>query len=588
MLYKNHNKIKGRNVLILTLLILIIFSLNGCNSMEISEDTTKKDASDNIEPRNIDIAKAEDINDVGIMENTSIYTEDDPSSIVYFYVTVQKGAKESKKEHTLSEVENVVKFRDGEPVYGEEVLADAIVQIGDEKGPNGTLFGPGVTTPNATISKRGNSSSQAAQSSFKLELDKNAGLWRGQRNIALNKHAFDSTRIRNKLYFDLLKDIPDVPSLRTQFVRLYIKDETSDSKQFKDYGIFTQVEVPNKKYLVNHGLDSSGYLYKVRSFNFEQNDVIKNFDDPEFNLEEFEKIMSVKGKENNAKLIEMIEAVNDINLDIDEVIDKYFDRDNYVNWLAYNILLGNIDTTMQNFYLYSPLNGNRWFFIPWDGDGSLTLTEDMLQGEANRNETWEKGIANYWSVSFHRRFLKKEKNREELKAIVLEQKGILSNEKVTDLINTYTKAIDKYVISMPDLLHLGQTAEDRKQIIEKLPQEIDINYNNFLNTLDELMPFFLETPIISEDGVKLQWEDAYDFKNQEISYKLIISASPDMKNKIHEIDNIRGLTITIPPLSQGTYYWSVIATSEDGRESMPYASVSGDNKYYGVEELVIP
>lgn len=588
MLYKKYNKRKGKNTLILSVLVLILFSFTGCNSSEIIEDVKVKDTSDNTKPSNIDIAKAEDINDIGIIENNTVYLEDDPSSIVYFYVTVRKGAEGSKKDHTLLEVENVVKFKDGEPIYGDEVLADAIVQIGDEKGPRGTLFGPGVTIPNATISKRGNSSSQAAQSSFKLELDKDAGLWRGQRNIALNKHAFDSTRIRNKLYFDLLKDISNVPSLRTQFVRLYIKDETSGSKQFKDYGVFTQVEVPNKKYLLNHGLDSSGYLYKVRSFNFENSEAIKNFDDPEFKIEEFEKIMSVKGKEDNVKLIEMIENVNDINLDIDEVIDKYFNRDNYMNWLAYNILLGNIDTTMQNFYLYSPLNGNRWYFIPWDGDGSLTMTEDMLQGEANRNETWEKGIANYWSVSFHRRFLKKEKNREELTARVLEQKEILSKKKVTDLIYTYTETIDKYVMNMPDLLHLGQTAEDRKHIIEKLSEEIDINYDNFLNTLDELMPFFLETPIINNEGIKFQWEDAYDFKNKDISYKLIVSALPDMSNKIEEIDNIRGLSVTIHPLPQGTYYWSIIAKAEDGRESSPYAMVNGDMKYYGVEKLVIP
>ena len=33
-------------------------------------------------------------------------------------------------------------------------------------------------------------------------------------------------RFRNKLSYDLLKGIPELLSLRTQFVHLYVKDET--------------------------------------------------------------------------------------------------------------------------------------------------------------------------------------------------------------------------------------------------------------------------------------------------------------------------------------------------------------------------
>lgn len=99
------------------------------------------------------------------------------------------------------------------------------------------------------------------QKSYKLSLNDSAGLWRGQSNIALNKSAFDATRVRNKLYFDLAKNMEHVPSLRTQFVRLFIKDETAGATQFEDYGLYTQAEVPTKKYLANHGLDRSGFLY---------------------------------------------------------------------------------------------------------------------------------------------------------------------------------------------------------------------------------------------------------------------------------------------------------------------------------------
>lgn len=135
------------------------------------------------------------------------------------------------------------------------------------------------------------------QKSYKLSLNDSAGLWRGQSNIALNKSAFDATRVRNKLYFDLAKNMEHVPSLRTQFARLFIKDETAGATQFEDYGLYTQAEVPTKKYLANHGLDRSGFLYKAISFNWEPNELIRNFDDPELDVEAMDTVISCQRRE---------------------------------------------------------------------------------------------------------------------------------------------------------------------------------------------------------------------------------------------------------------------------------------------------
>src|SRR6185369_6918071 len=110
------------------------------------------------------------------------------------------------------------------------------------------------------------------QKSFKIELKKGEGTWRGQRTIALNKHVFDPSRVRNKLNFDLLKQVPNMVSLRTQFVHLYVKDETSDPwrSNFEDYGLFTQIELPDKTFLKAHLLDPKGQLYKTTFFEFDR------------------------------------------------------------------------------------------------------------------------------------------------------------------------------------------------------------------------------------------------------------------------------------------------------------------------------
>lgn len=70
--------------------------------------------------------------------------------------------------------------------------------------------------------------------------------------------------------------------LRTQFVHLYVKDKTQTAgASFVDYGLYTQVEQPNKTALRAHGLDENGQLYKVNFFEFlRYGDVIRLKTDP--------------------------------------------------------------------------------------------------------------------------------------------------------------------------------------------------------------------------------------------------------------------------------------------------------------------
>ena len=53
-------------------------------------------------------------------------------------------------------------------------------------------------------------------------------------------------------------------------------------------------------------------------------------------------------------LIAMINALNDNSKDFDTIFGQYFDKSNYLTWLATNILMGNRDTINQNFALYQP------------------------------------------------------------------------------------------------------------------------------------------------------------------------------------------------------------------------------------------
>lgn len=546
-----------------------------------SSASNPEDAASSTPNGEFSVAETQGI-DEGLQEDKSVYAQDDPDSIVYFYVTVRYGTEERGTNHTFNEVKNAVRYADGAHVDS-EVYAEALVQVGDETGPTPGSIGYGETENNATIRIRGNTTSQAVQKSYKLSLNDSAGLWRGQSNIALNKHPYERTRIRNKLYFDLAKNMEHVPSLRTQFARLFIKDETAGATQFEDYGLYTQVEVPTKKYLANHGLDRSGYLYKAIDFSFSPNELIRNFDDPDFDLAAMDTVISPRGREDNTRLLEMIDAVNDTSRDINEVMDTYFDRDNYMEWLAFNILTGNVDTINQNFYLYSPLNGNKFYFIPWDGDGSLSRYEDQAQG--GTAVPWMQGIDTYWGITLHQRFLKNDANRAEFTAVVEEMHQWLNKATVDEMAAQLYATVSPYLNQMPDLLYLGSTPGESQDYVNHLGDEVETNYQYFLESIEGLMPFWQDTVETGANTATLRWDDSYDFGGAPITYRLQVSRSPDMADPLVDVSGLESTSYQIPlsSLGEGEFYWKVTASRADGATagSMEHVTV-GDTAYYGV------
>ncbi len=576
---------KGSNnrFIIFVLFIIAFLSIEGCGNKETAEQGSPDAAPTQM------LSGTEQLDAMTVIDDKSVYSADDTDSIVYFYVTVRYGSEARGTNHTFTEVNSAVRFMD-EAHVNNDVLAEALVQVGDKNGPKEGMLGYGETRSNATIRIRGNSSSTLPVKSYKLKLDDGAGLWRGQSNIALNKHAFDPTRFRNKLYFDILKEIPEVPSLRTQFAILYIKDETAGETEFKNYGFYTQVEVPTKKYLKNHGMDSSGYLYKMISFNWEKNDAIKNFGDPDFDLEAMDNVVSCRGREDNTKLLKLIDMVNDLSIDINDIIDTYFDRENYITWLAYNILMGNVDTTMQNYYLYSPLNGNKWYFIAWDGDGALCHRQSVMMGTDKNNADWEVGISNYWNVLLHQRFLKYASNRKQLAEKVEELYGWLNKDYIAAKAEEYNSIVEQYVTQMPDLLHLRYTIEERDTIVDTLAEEIEYYYEKFQSSLTALMPFW-GYQVVNEAGLlRFSWGEAYDFSAKPVTYTITISKYPDMSEPIitEKTNSSLFYEADFSAFSTGTYYWTVLAENEDGKQVSLANRVTLDEKYYpGIAEFYI-
>jgi spore coat protein H len=562
-------------VMAVFLLFVSLLSMSGKGRDIGTNVGTVQKKLNQIDPSGVVVASSQgvekvtrDINSMPLEDNHDLYLYDDPGSVVTMYLTVRRGNDNENTNHSWREVNDVTKYFF---LTNRRVVAtktEAILQIGDENGPLPNELGYGEKVTNATVSIRGNSTSTQPQKSYKIMLFDTAGEWRGQKTINLNKSVFDPTRVKNKLAFDLIKDIPNMATMRTQFVHLYVKDETANPpvQVFEDYGLFTQIEQPNRRYLKNHLLDRYGQFYKANLFEFKRYpDIIRLVDDPLYNEDSFSTLLEVQGNRDHTKLIQMLEDINNYAIPIEQTFEKYFDEDNYFTWMAFNILVENVDTQAQNFYLYSPQNGQKWYFIPWDYDGAFDRQEDK-----DYISQFHVGISTYWNTTLHRRVLMVPENREKLDVKVKEVLDKLTPEKINRLLDIYRPVVDHYVVQMPDIRYLPETFDRHTELYNLLVREPQVNYELYVENINGPMPFFLATPQKVNSQLRFIWEESYDFNAQDINYHLQIATDWEFKNLVFEETLINKNNIDIPLLESGTYFWRVVATNESGKSMFPF------------------
>lgn len=521
-----------------------------------------------------------------IHDNSSLYEDEDWDGVTVMYLTVREGNKANGTNHSWTEVnEHSAYYYEENGI--ERYSSECILQVGDENGPVVGEFGYDSKVPNATVSIRGQSSTRRAVKNYKISIKDGKGSLDEQTVINLNKHLADGVRYRNKLCYELMQEVPGMMSARTRFVHLYVKDETEGgSGEFEDYGLYTQVEQLSKRYLKNHGLDKNGQLYKINFFEFYRyEDVIKLRTDPDYDEVAFEDRLEIKGDTDHSKLIEMLEDVNDYTIPIEEVFSKWFDEENFFSWLSFHILVGNKDTQSRNTFIYSPLNVDKWYFISWDNDASFMAVENELQGWHD-GESWDSGVSNYWGNVLINRVLKSEYYRQLLDEKIEEVKGILTEELITEKIAEYREITTKYLFTYPDVVNSGLTKEQESIVSESIPKEIEKNYNDYKESYNKPMPFYIGVPENRDGTFYIQWDSAYDFNEESIQYTIEIDDSTDFSNPIICESGLYYNSFETNMLPAGQYYVRLKAKNESGYEQYAFDYVVGDNgKIYGMKSF---
>ncbi len=519
-----------------------------------------------------------------IKDNMSLY-DNDSLDVEVMYLTVQKGNESDGTNHTWEEINSNSAYY-YEEMNVDRYKVDAILQVGDENGPVMGEFGYESLVPNATVAIRGQTSTRREQKNYKIKIKDGKGSYKEQTTINLNKHVGDSLRFRNKLCYDLMKNLPEMMSARTQFVHLYVKDLTENADaEFVDYGLYTQVEQINKNYLKLHGLDSEGHLYKINYFEFYQyEDVIKLSSDAEYDEKKFEEYLEIKGNKDHRKLIEMLADVNDYTKSIEEVFSKWFDEDNVFSWLAFHILVGNKDTQSRNVFIYSPLNIDKWYFISWDNDVAFNKLENELN-EWEDGNGWETGISNYWGNILFKRILKSPEHLSKLDAKIEEYKKIITEDKINEMASEYNAVVEPYIKRLPDIEYLPLTLSDRQYILNNFAKEVENNYQEYKLSLEKPQPFYISTPEITANGISFSWEMAYDFDEEDVTYSVEVSDDYSFTNLIYEADDLYALNVDVnTQLEPGQYFIRVIAKNESGYEQYAFDRYIGlKGNVYGVK-----
>ncbi|ASJ73948.1 CotH kinase family protein [Granulosicoccus antarcticus] len=452
---------------------------------------------------------------------------------------------------------------------------------------------------NASLRQRGGSSRGWPQKSFRIKLENDDELWRNEDRLQLNKNPFDTSRIRSKLAFDLMREIPNLPSLRTQFVNLWIDDGQGP----EDNGLYTHVEYAGKEYLINRDKNKDDNLYKIEFFDFSRSDlkaiqVDENGEPIDKDL--FESVLDIKRGDDHRNVVAMVAAINDPEQSFDAILDKYFNKNNVLTWITVNLLLHQTDAITHNFYLYNPVDSEKIYFLPWDYDG--TFHPEPVLTNSYANEELQKrlysGYARGINSDFISRYYRQPGIHEKILAAADElRETYLTDSNISERADRYAQIVGPYLSRSPDV---DSTSYDPFRT-QDFASSVSGIHDALRNAFDIPMPPTLLNPITRADELVFAWLPAYDVTRRNVlSYELQISTSLGFEadNIVVNIEGIPDATeiveyaLDISALPSGKLYYRVTARGDTDPQGVWQIATNTLNlngtTWYGVLEFETP
>ena len=538
------------------------WTMTGCGIKMPEQIQTLVDADESYE-------KEENTDLEYVTDKSALYEKFDDSEVITAYLIVGYGNEADGTDHTWTEL-NYSQTDEAEG-NSEMIRCEAALQFGDEYGPCEGMFGYDTLSANASICLQGNNAETKPQKSYRIEIKKGKGSVDGMKKLVLSKSPSDPFRFTEKLCADLMQQIPGMFSTRTRFVHLYVKDKTqSRDTRFVDYGLYTMIEAIDKTYFKNRDLSKDGSLYKLENFDWSRHEeVIVPGTDASYDLQKFEQLLEVKGDIDHNNLIEMLEDVNDENVSIKEVVDKWFDEQNLYHYLAFHILTGKKDAAEENCYLYQPQETDRFYLLSWDNDSAFREEYEKSINEEEIPE-WNRGIFPLLSSVFYKKLLKEETCRSNLAEAVDDlYENYITKEVCKKKAKALARRVKPFLFALPDASFSKVKETDYDSLVAHLGEQAETNYYTFYETLEKPWPFHILDPETEDGHTTLKWEESY-YYGKTVSYHVLIDDTWDFKTPLVEKEEYDQTKIDISDLPPGQYFIKISAAAKDGKEQEAY------------------
>ena len=136
---------------------------------------------------------------------------------------------------------------------------------------------------------------------------------------------------------------------------------------------------------------------------------------------------------------------------------------------------------------------------------------------------------------------------------------------------------------MPDVLHEPLTPQEYESIAGNLPNLVDFYYENYLDTLECPMPFYIGTPQEENGMLKIRWDISFDFQAEDITYEAVLARDYLMQDVVAVYEGVWPEMEAQNP-GPGQYFVKVKSKNASGHEQSAFDYyVTEDGKVYGVK-----